>query len=95
MSYGKAATILVSLVSTPRVFAADLPTGKTISDWIVTVAQNAFIALFAIGAVKNFSKKAWGAFVSLFVAGALVAWVIYYPDQVVTLLKNFGIEIGK
>lgn len=93
--YNIGATIAVSLLSAPTVYAADLPTGKGLSDWIVTVGQNVFVALFVVGAVRNFIKKAWGPFVTLFAAGALVAWVIYYPDQVVSVLKNFGIEIGK
>lgn len=94
-SYSIGTGIAASLLSAPTVFAAELPTGKGLSDWIVTVGQNVFVALFVVGAVRNFAKKAWGPFVTLFAAGALVAWIIYYPDQVVGILKNFGIEIGK
>lgn len=72
----------------------DLPTGSWIKDWILIIAQNVFVALLAIGAVKAFGKKAWVTFVTLAIAGVITAFFIYFPTEAVELLKKFGGKIG-
>lgn len=72
----------------------DLPTGNWLTDWIMTLAKNAFVVLLAYQAVKAFGKKAWVQFVTLFVAGAIAAFFIYFPTEAVELLKKFGGKIG-
>lgn len=73
---------------------SDLPTGSWIKDWILIIAQNVFVVLLAIGAVKAFGKKAWVTFVTLAIAGAITAFFVYFPTEAVELLKKFGGKIG-
>jgi hypothetical protein len=72
----------------------DLPTGSWLKDWVLKIAQNAFIVLLAYGAVKAFGKKAWVSFITLVAAGAIAAYFIYFPDDAVSLLKKFGGKLG-
>lgn len=72
----------------------DLPTGSWLKDWILIIAQNAFVVILAYNAVKAFGKKAWVAFVTLVIAGAIAAFFIYFPTEAVDLLKKFGGKIG-
>lgn len=69
---------------------ADLPDGTAAKDWIVTVAENIFIALFIIGAVKAFGKKAWKTMGTLLVMAAITAFVVYRPDDALALLERFS-----
>lgn len=72
----------------------DLPTGNWLSDWFMTIVKNAFVVMLAYQAVKAFGKKAWVQFVTLFVAGAIAAFFIYFPNEAVELLKKFGGKVG-
>ena len=87
--YGTKAYVLAT-AETPT----DLPTGSWLKDWILIIAQNVFVVILAIGAVKAFGKKAWVAFITLAIAGVITAFFIYFPTEAVELLKKFGGKIG-
>lgn len=72
----------------------DLPTGDWLTDWLMTIAKNIFVVILAYQAMKAFGKKAWVQFVTLFVAGAIAAFFVYFPTEAVELLKRFGGKVG-
>lgn len=69
---------------------ADLPDGTAAKNWVVSVSENAFIALFIFGAVKAFGKKAWKTFGTLLAMAAITAFVVYRPDDALALLERFS-----
>lgn len=71
-----------------------LPTGEGIKTWIVTLAGNALIIVAIIFAIKNFIQQKWGAMVALLIGGAFVAWIIWFPESFVGLLKAIATAIG-
>lgn len=62
-------------------------TGEALKNAILLILGNIFIVLLAVRAVGAWARKEWGELVALVVGAVLVAGFIYFPDQIVTLLK--------
>ena len=68
--------------------AAPLTTGAELKNWILTVAGNVFVAFLALRATGHFIKKDWGEMVTMAVAAVFVAGIIWFPDEVRSLLSG-------
>ncbi|MCH1672949.1 TcpD family membrane protein [Enterococcus faecalis] len=91
------ASVTGLLLTTTQVFAADdnLPTGDGLKNWIVTLGGNLLIVILIVGAIINLVRQSWGKMVALLLGGAFVAWIIYFPESVQSVLKALGKLIGQ
>jgi len=63
-------------------------TGQAVKTAILLILGNVFIVLLAVRAVGAWARKEWGELVALVVGAVVVAGFIYFPDQIVNLLKT-------
>lgn len=63
-------------------------TGEGLKDAILVILGNIFIIILAVRAVSYYAKREWGDLITHVAAGILIAAIIYFPDQVVSLLKS-------
>lgn len=63
-------------------------TGDGLKDNVLIILGNIFIIILAARAVGYYAKREWGELVTHLVAGILIAAIIYFPDQVVGMLKS-------
>ena len=63
-------------------------TGTGLRDAVLVVLGNVCIVIHAVRAVGYYARREWGEMVMHLVGGVLVAAVIYFPSQVVELLKS-------
>lgn len=63
-------------------------TGTGLRDAVLVVLGNVFVIILAVRAVGYYAKREWGEMVVHLVGGVVVAAIVYFPDSVVTLLKN-------
>ncbi len=61
--------------------------------WILTVVGSLFAAVLAVRGFGHWMKKEWGALITHIVGGAVVAIMIFTPNQAVTILKFVGSKI--
>jgi hypothetical protein len=66
---------------------AALTTGADLKTWILAIAGNVFVALLVIRGLGAFLKRDYGEMATLFVAGVLLAGLIWFPDGAVALMK--------
>lgn len=65
--------------------------GSSILDWIKAIVGNLFIAILIVRTVGQYARSDWGEMMMSLGAAIGVVGVIYFPDQVIGLLKKlFG-----
>lgn len=63
-------------------------TGAGFKDWVLVILGNIFVVILAIRAVGYYARREWGEMTAHLLGGVLVAAIVYFPDQIVTLLKT-------
>lgn len=63
-------------------------TGEGLKDAILIILGNLFIIILAARAVGYYAKREWGELITHVAAGVVIAAIIYFPDEVVSLLKS-------
>ncbi|GAA1746273.1 hypothetical protein [Nostocoides vanveenii] len=63
-------------------------TGLALRNWVLVIVGNIFVIILAVRAVGYYARRDWGDMTAHLVAAVVVAGVIFFPDQVITLLKN-------
>ncbi|MEO3976775.1 hypothetical protein [Streptomyces sp. CAU 1734] len=58
--------------------------------WILAIVGSLFVAVLAVRAFGHWMKKEWGALITHIVGGAVVAVMIFTPQQAVTILRFIG-----
>lgn len=61
--------------------------------WILAVVGSLFTAVLAVRGFGHWMKKEWGQLITHIVGGAVVAIMIFTPNQAVTILKFVGAKI--
>ncbi len=62
-------------------------TGAALKNAILIIIGNAFIVFLAIRAFGAWARKEWGELFGVIAGAVLVAGIIYFPDQIVSLLQ--------
>lgn len=62
--------------------------GSSILDWVKAIAGNIFIAIMIVRSIGQYARSDWGDMATSLLAGLAVAAIIYFPDQVIALLKK-------
>lgn len=65
-----------------------MTTGAEFKDWVLIIAGNIFIVVFIFRSIGAYSKREWGELITNFLAGVLIAGLIYANDQTIGLLKG-------
>lgn len=87
------AVLTVGLFLCPSVLAegvepiGQLPDGGNIVSWLLTLAGNGLIIFLIIMVAKTFVTQRWGLFIALLFGGAVAAWIIYFTDSFIGILK--------
>lgn len=63
-------------------------TGEGLQELVLSILGTFFIIILAARAVGYYAKREWGELITHLVAGVVIAAIIYFPDQVVGLLKS-------
>ena len=75
--------------------AAALTTGADLKIWILAIAGNLFVVVLVVRGLGAFFKRDYGEMVTLFLSGVLLAGLIWFPDDAVSLLKAiWGKAVG-
>lgn len=74
------------------VHLADLTaqSGQALQKVILGICGTALIVLVAVKALKAYAEDKYGKLASLVIAGGLVAFFVYFPDDAIALLKSLG-----
>jgi hypothetical protein len=68
--------------------------GSSLKTAILGICGTIFVIILAAKTLSAWAEEKYGKMVTLLVAGAVVAFVLFFPDQAVTVLKNIGSSIG-
>lgn len=63
-------------------------TGAGIKDWALAIIGNLFIVILVVRAVSHYAKAEWGALMTSVAAAIVLVGFIYFPDQVISILKT-------
>ena len=63
-------------------------TGESLKNALLLIIGNAFIVFLAIKAFGSWARKEWGELTALVAGAVVVSGFIYFPTQVVNLLKG-------
>ncbi|MDN6146061.1 MAG: hypothetical protein L0K82_06900 [Pisciglobus halotolerans] len=77
------------------VFAdSGLPDGEGLKNGAVQLGGNILIIVAIIGVISALVTQRWARLVTLFIGGALAAWIIWLPDSFIAFLKNLVEAFG-
>ncbi|MEY9839509.1 TcpD family membrane protein [Streptacidiphilus sp. EB103A] len=68
--------------------------GNSLVSWALTIVGSLFGLVLGVRAFGHWAKKEWGALITHFVGAAVVAFMIFSPDQAVTILKLIGAKLA-
>jgi hypothetical protein len=68
--------------------------GSSLKTAILGICGTIFVIMLAAKVLNAWAEEKYGKMVTLLVAGAVVAFVVFFPDQAVAVLKNIGSSIG-
>lgn len=92
--FGGFMTGLVLIPHTVLAAGENLPDANPLKDWILGIVGTCLIAYMAVGLFKSFIQQKWGTMVALILGGSLVAWICYFPDSFISVLKAFVQALG-
>lgn len=64
------------------------PDGTAVKDAVLVLAGNIFIIIFIVRCVGSFAKKEWGELVVNFLAGIVIAGLVYFTTESINVLKS-------
>lgn len=70
-------------------------TGRSIQEWVLSLAGVAFTILLVSNMTAIFAKKDWGQMIGFVAAAALCGWVILSPDSFVAFVKFLAGKIAE
>ncbi len=91
------AVTTAGVVLSPVIALADgegLPDAGGLKTWILGLVGTLLIAFIAVSVFKDFVQQKWGAMVATIIGGSLVAWICYFPDSFIKVLKAFVTAMG-
>ncbi|WP_327359706.1 hypothetical protein [Streptomyces sp. NBC_01304] len=62
--------------------------------WILAVIGSLFVGVLAVRGFQHWAKKEWGALITHLAGGAVVAVMVFTPQQAVNILKFIGAKIA-
>lgn len=68
--------------------------GNGLVSWALTIVGSLFGLVLGVRGFQHWMKKEWGALITHLAGGAVVAFMIFSPDQAVTILKLIGSKLA-
>jgi hypothetical protein len=68
--------------------------GNGLVSWALTIVGSLFGLVLGVRAFQHWAKKEWGALITHMAGAAVVAFMIFSPDQAVTILKLVGSKLA-
>lgn len=63
-------------------------TGDAFKDWVIAILGNIFIVVMVVRSVGHYTKREWGELVGNLAFAVVVAAIVYFPNQFISLLKG-------
>lgn len=63
-------------------------TGSGIKEWVLAIVGNLFIVVLVVRMVSHYAKAEWGALMTSLAAAIVLVGFIYFPDDVISILKT-------
>ena len=68
--------------------------GNGLVSWALAIVGSLFGLVLGVRAFGHWAKKEWGALITHIAGAAVVAYMVFSPDQAVTVLKLIGSKIA-
>lgn len=63
-------------------------TGAGIQKWVLAIVGNIFIIILVVRSVSYYAKAAWGELATNLAAAVVLVGMVYFPNDVISILKT-------